>query len=191
MNEFRKALQSLTASDLSFIHPIPPARNEPPDPVADPSENNPTTSAANTSAPTDDAPAIRDDTALDPISAATPAVEIDDPPKKKRHYVEHEWPPAGTRLVAEYFGTVYHAEVVPADKRLKSGRQLLLLDGPAQGKRLDSYSKAMLVATAKQRKTMNLGRRGVSSGWDFWVVATPGSPPERSPCDTDTNKPQT
>ena len=100
--------------------------------------------------------------------------------QRRRVCMEHEWPAVGAILTASYFGTRYSAQVVQAEKRLKSGRQLLLLDGPARGERFDSYSSAMLSTTAEQRKRMNLGRRGTSNGWDFWAVERPASPPERS-----------
>lgn len=87
---------------------------------------------------------------------------------RTRRAVAHEWPPVGTLLSATYFGVEYRAEVVVATKRLKSGKQVRLLDGPAKGKRLDSFSKAMLVATAKQRREQKLGRKGTSNGWGFW-----------------------
>lgn len=91
---------------------------------------------------------------------------------RTRRAVAHEWPPVGTVLTATYFGTVYRAEVVDAKKRLKSGRQLRLLDGPSKGRRFDSLSKAMLVATARQRREQKLGRKGASNGWLFWGVET-------------------
>ena len=92
-----------------------------------------------------------------------------DTQKRTRTTVAHEWPAVGTKLKAEYFGQTYHAEIVPAKKRLKSGKQIRLLDGPATGRRLDSFSKAMLVATARQRREMKLKHKGVSNGWSFWV----------------------
>lgn len=111
------------------------------------------------------------------------AMEVGGPPKKQRNRPSHEWPPVGTRLRGEYFGTVYHAEIVPARKMLKSGKQIRLLDGPAQGKRLDSYTKAALVATTRQRRANKLGRKGLASGWTFWTaIPDPGTPPEGTPC---------
>jgi len=90
-----------------------------------------------------------------------------------RQYIDHEWPPVGTIVCGNYFGTVYRAEVVKAKKRLKSGCQLKLLDGPSKGRRFDSFTKALLIATAKQRKETNLGRKQASNGWSFWKPETP------------------
>lgn len=108
-----------------------------------------------------------------PTTSAT--MTGNDPQRKPS---EHVWPPVGALLTATYFGTVYRAEIVAARKKLKSGKQIRLLDGPAKGKRLDSLSAAMLVATAKQRKQFKLARKGVSSGWTFWQIVQ--SPPTNS-----------
>lgn len=115
----------------------------------------------------DAAPPVTDPKADEAGTAAAKA--------RTRRTVPHEWPPVGTMLKADYFGVVYRAEVIAATKRLKAGKQLRLLDGPAKGRRLDSFSKAMLVATVKQRREQKLGRRGASSGWEFWRVESPSS----------------
>jgi hypothetical protein len=98
-------------------------------------------------------------------------------PSRTRQHIEHEWPGVGTILAGSYDGTVYRAEVVAAGKRLKSGKQLVLLDGPAKGQRFDSLTKALVVATARQRETMRLGRSGVTNGWSFWVPEKANSSP--------------
>ena len=95
------------------------------------------------------------------------------PPRRKRTCPAREWPAVGTRLVAEYFGAIYRAEIVAAKKRLKSGRQVKLLDGPSAGKRCNSLSKAMALATARQSRQQKLDRRGISSGWTFWKRELP------------------
>ena len=99
-------------------------------------------------------------------------------PGHKRNRPIREWPAVGTRLSAEYFGQTYRAEIIVAHKRLKSGKQIRLLEGPSAGKRCNSYSRAMLLATARQRREQKLGRKGVSNGWDFWreEVASGSSP---------------
>ena len=94
----------------------------------------------------------------------------------RRRHVEHEWPAIGTILSGIYYGALYRAEVVSAGKRLKSGKQLKLLDGPAEGQCFDSLTKAMMVATVKQRQDNNLGRSGVANGWDFWAAEANPSP---------------
>ena len=106
-------------------------------------------------------------TATSTATAAPDNTAAENAPKKRNRPIR-DWPPLGTKLVGEYFGAVYNAEIVVARKKLKSGKQIRLVDGPAQGKRLDSFSKAALVATARQRRTMKLGRKGMSSGWSFW-----------------------
>lgn len=118
----------------------------------------------------------------DTKSAPTPSM----PPARQRPI--HEWPPIGAVLQADYFGTVYQAEVVAANKLLKSGKQLNLLDGPARGKRFDSFSRAMLAATAHQRKTMRLDRRGMSSGWTFWKAVTTSTAPASKTSPSPTSK---
>jgi hypothetical protein len=124
--------------------------------------------------------------ALPPARAAIPEAGIHagearafigEAPRRKRVVVAREWPPEGTKLSAEYLGVRYHAEIVAAKRRLKSGRQIRLLDGPAAGKRLNSFSRAMLLATKRQRREHKLGRKGVSNGWAFWrPVAAAGTP---------------
>ena len=102
------------------------------------------------------------------VADATPAPDGVKTSRTRQH-VEHEWPAVGTILAGTYYGTVYRAEVVVADKRLKSGKQLVLLDGPAKGQRFDSLTRALLAATVKQRETMKLGRSGATNGWEFWA----------------------
>jgi hypothetical protein len=87
---------------------------------------------------------------------------------RRRRRVEREWPEIGTELFAEYFGVRYTADVFPANKKLKSGKQIRVTSGPALGTVCDSFSEAMLAATEEQRKTHFLGRKGVSNGWLFW-----------------------
>jgi hypothetical protein len=88
--------------------------------------------------------------------------------RRKRRHVPHVWPEVGTELTAEYFGTTYRAVIVKARKRLKSGKQIRILTGPAKGKISDSMSEAMVRATAAQRKRDGLRRKGAANGWDFW-----------------------
>ena len=92
---------------------------------------------------------------------------------RKRRKVKHTWPDVGTVLEADYKGTHYEAEVVEMP-RLKSGKAIKLLNGPAKGKVCTSMSRAMLDATEKQRAEEDLGRSGVSNGWGVWFV-TQGS----------------
>ena len=85
-----------------------------------------------------------------------------------RQYVTHDWPLAGAVLTAEYYGQQYRAVVIPAQKKLLSGRQLRIESGPATGEICDSLSAAMIAATEAQRQKMKLHRKGVANGWDFW-----------------------
>jgi len=87
--------------------------------------------------------------------------------KGKRRSVSHRWPEVGTILEADYRGQRYEAEVVPMP-RLKSGKALKILTGPAAGTVCTSMSRAMLQATEQQRKEQGLGKSGVANGWDFW-----------------------
>jgi len=91
-------------------------------------------------------------------------------PPRKRRRVERVWPEVGTILRADYLGQTYHAEVVQAWKPLKSGKQLRILDGSAAGKRANSFSRAMLKATSRQRRENKLGVKGLCGGWTFWRV---------------------
>jgi len=81
---------------------------------------------------------------------------------------KHEWPDVGATLTAEYYGVIYTAEIIAANKRLKSGKQVRITSGPASGNICDSLSDAMLKATEKQREASDLRRKGVSNGCDFW-----------------------
>jgi len=89
--------------------------------------------------------------------------------KRTRRSVKHQWPEVGAVLKADYEGTRYEVEVI-ASPKYKSGKALLILNGPAEGGVVSSMSAAMLLATDKQRKENNLGRKGVSNGWGFWQV---------------------
>ncbi len=89
------------------------------------------------------------------------------PKNRKRRRVKHTWPEVGTILEADYEGTRYEAEVVPAVK-YKSGKAVKILSGPAAGKVKSSMSGAMNLATKRQREDNNLGSKGVSNGWEFW-----------------------
>lgn len=104
-----------------------------------------------------------------PLPAYEPKGDAtDEPQKRARQAVAHEWPVVGTKLSATYFGETYTAEIVSARKKLKSGRQVRLLDGPSKGRICDSLSEAMLLATARQRRQQKLGRKGTANGWRFW-----------------------
>lgn len=92
----------------------------------------------------------------------------DNDESRRRRHIDREWPEVGAILTAEYFGEEYRAEVIPATKKLKSGRQIRLDSGPARGTVCDSFSEAMLTATEHQRNEQNLGRKGTSNGWVFW-----------------------
>ena len=89
--------------------------------------------------------------------------------KRTRKRVQHQWPEIGEIFEADYQGQHYEAEVIAAPK-LKSGKALKLLTGPAAGQVHNSLSKAMLMATEAQREAEGLGRSGVANGWDFWQV---------------------
>lgn len=95
-------------------------------------------------------------------------VDDQDEDGRRRRHIEREWPAVGTELSAEYFGVSYGAEIIPAAKRLKSGRQIRITSGAAKGVVCDSFSEAMLTATEDQRNKENLARKGVSNGWLFW-----------------------
>jgi hypothetical protein len=98
----------------------------------------------------------------------------EDEENRRRRHIEREWPEAGVILTSEYYGAAYAAEVIPAAKKLKSGRQIRITSGPARGVVCDSFSEAMIAATEKQRADQNLARKGVSNGWLFWDW--PGKP---------------
>lgn len=103
----------------------------------------------------------------DAVMEAEPSEE--DEESRRRRRIEREWPDVGTVLRAEYYGTTYTAEVIVASKKLKSGKQIHITSGPAQRTVCDSLSEAMIAATEKQRTDQNLGRKGVSNGWLFWI----------------------
>jgi hypothetical protein len=71
-------------------------------------------------------------------------------------------------LTATYYGVEYSAKIIPATKKLKSGKQIQISTGLATERICDSMSEAMLIATANQRAEQNLRRKGVANGWDFW-----------------------
>ena len=107
--------------------------------------------------------------------AATGMLTSDDEDEnRRRRHIEREWPDIGTILSSEYYGTTYTAEIIPATKRLKSGKQIRLTSDLAQGIVCDSFSEAMLCATEIQRNEQSLGRKGTSNGWVFWDW--PGKP---------------
>lgn len=107
--------------------------------------------------------------------AATGSITADeDEENRRRRHIEREWPEIGTILSSDYYGTTYTAEIIPATKRLKSGKQIRITSGPEQGTICDSFSEAMITATDKQRAEQNLGRKGTSNGWVFWDW--PGKP---------------
>ena len=65
--------------------------------------------------------------------------------------------------------------MVPAP-RLKSGRALQIINGPALGRVLNSMTAAMVAATAGQRQKLGMGKgkKGLpASGWDFWCEPRP------------------
>ena len=192
MTDFQKALASLKTADISFIAPNsstapPPPRFSPrirrsirrtrnhdagtgnPNP-SEPSSNGTTSSS------------IARNGARSNSTGAMPAPANKSAPKATiakqahtRQRIERDWPSVGTVVSGNYFGTVYRAQVVKANKNLKSGRQLRLMDGPCKGRRFDSFTKALLVATTRQRKEANLGRRQASNGWDFWQPESPAA----------------
>ena len=180
MNDFQKALESLKAVDLAFI--IPKSAASQPHKrkrgkvetelasavtgiIPDQAGEQP---ASATSASLPQAQPLPELMPSDNPASRIGSVDI---PSGKRRRVEREWPPVGMILSGSYFGTVYQAEVVAANKRLKSGKQLKLLNGPAKGKRFNSFTRALLAATARQRRENHLGRRNASNGWEFWREA--------------------
>ena len=92
--------------------------------------------------------------------------------RKRRHLIR-EWPETGAILEADYQGTHYEAEVIPAPQ-YKSGKAIKILTGNAAGQVSHSMSGAMLVATEHQRKEQGLGRKGLANGWSFWKVREGG-----------------
>lgn len=198
MDGFQKALESLQAADIAFLVPDPAphqsARNKRnrrkssggQDAVASIPEPGAANVARSIPVATIPHPTVTPSVPASPpfgehplpafaLASNSPAVADAAPTtgaaktSRTRQHVEHEWPPVGTILAGTYYGTVYRAEVVVADKRLKSGKQLVLLDGPAKGQRFDSLTRALLAATVKQRETMKLGRSGATNGWEFWA----------------------
>jgi hypothetical protein len=69
------------------------------------------------------------------------------------------------------FGGETYAALVVAAPKLKSGRALQIINGPALGRVLNSMTAAMVAATAGQRQKLGMGKgkKGLpASGWDFW-----------------------
>lgn len=109
----------------------------------------------------------------DPSQEESPEKKDSDEKKGKRRNVKHEWPEVGAILEADYKGEHYEAEVISIP-RPKTGKGLKILTGPAKGTVCKSMSRAMLEATEQQREEQDLGRSGVSNGWDFWTVKEGG-----------------
>ena len=64
-----------------------------------------------------------------------------------------------------------HAALVIAAPKLKSGRAIQVITGPAKGQTFRSMTAAMEAATAHQRRQLGSGKskKGLpSSGWKFW-----------------------
>ena len=206
MTDFQKALAALKTADISFIAPNsstapPPPRFSPrirrsirrtPNPGARADQSNPnevtdTMSSpvvrGNNSAGGPAATETRSDGKHKSTASVSPDMKVGDVSSGKnatthtRLHIDHDWPPVGTIVSGNYFGTVLRAEVVKANKPLKSGRQLKLLGGPLKGRRFDTFTKALLVATARQRKEAHLGRRQASNGWGFWKPESPVTAP--------------
>jgi len=156
MTDFQKALAALKTADISII--APNSATAPPPPRFSPRIRRSIRPTRNHRSGNS--------------NPETPST-ASDTTAKPRQRIDHEWPPEGTIVSGIYFGTVYRAQVVKANKNLKSGRQLKLLDGPCKGRRFDSFTKALLVATTRQRKENNLGRKQASNGWDFWKAEFP------------------
>ena len=188
MTDFQKALASLKMADISIITPTssiapPPPRHSPRirrsirrtrDHDAGADNSNPETTSTNDTA----SPPVTADAAPKSVAADASTKRVKRAkPTHTRQRIEHVWPPEGTIVSGNYFGTVYRAQVVKANKNLKSGRQLKLLDSPCKGRRFDSFTKALLVATTRQRKESNFGRRQASNGWEFWAPEAPGTVP--------------
>ena len=107
----------------------------------------------------EEAPALSQD-------AQQPAAQ----PRRRRHIDRsQQWAAVGTRLVGDYLGERFEAEVIKAP-RLKSGKALRLLTQPVRGTVCNSMSKAMDLATLAERQRRGVkGRTGLpASGWDFW-----------------------
>ena len=106
-------------------------------------------------------------------SGATGPVPTTSKPRRQR--VVHVWPEIGTRLDGPYEGETYAGLVVAAPK-LKSGRALQLITGPAMGRIFNSMTSAMIAATERQRRKLGhgKGRRGLpATGWEFWKRPEP------------------
>jgi hypothetical protein len=177
MNDFQNALATLQANDLSFFAP----RTVPPTPRKRRNKAGSSVAKSAIAVQADPSTALdgerpSDNNTLPKIVMIDADTASAGSAPRTRQHIEHTWPPIGAVLAGTYFGVTYRAEVVAANKTLKSGRQLKLLDGPAQGQRLDSFTQALLVATERQRRESCLGRQRVSNGWDFWKPETTVSP---------------
>ena len=89
--------------------------------------------------------------------------------RRKRRHLKRPWPETGAILEADYQGTHYEAEIIPAPQ-YRSGKAIKILTGDAAGQVSHSMSGAMLVATEHQRQQQGLGRKGLANGWSFWNV---------------------
>ena len=56
-----------------------------------------------------------------------------DEESRRRRHIAHEWPETGIVFSAEYYGERCTAKIIPATKRLKSGKQIRITSGPARG----------------------------------------------------------
>jgi len=66
--------------------------------------------------------------------------------------------------------------LVVAAPKMKSGRALQIINGPAMGRIYNSLTSAMVAATERQRRKLKHGksRRGMpATGWDFWKRPEP------------------
>ena len=106
--------------------------------------------------------------------AASQETNPGDSKKRKRRHLKRQWPETCTILEADYEGTHYEVEVIPAPQ-YKSGKALRILTGNAAGQVSHSMSGAMFVATESQRKQQGLGRKGLANGWSFWKVKEGGA----------------
>jgi hypothetical protein len=184
INLYRSAAVSLQPEDVLFIRnqvfsPVTNAQNEDVDMLAKSctrttglanenklqanfsDDENAENNAKSELMKTTSAPSANPDMSCTRTTGRTEA-EITSGPK------ERTWPDVGTELTANYYGVEYGAKMIPATKKLKSGKQIQISTGAAAGRICDSMSEAMLITTANQRAEKNLRRKGVANGWDFW-----------------------
>jgi len=91
-------------------------------------------------------------------------------PQRRSRRIERSWPEIGVRLEGAYEGETYVGLVIAAPK-LKAGRALQVISGPACGRTFNSMTAAMLAATAGHRRKLGLAgsKKGLpKSGWEFW-----------------------